>query len=162
MRYAVPIATLFLLASCASHRGPARPPAEDDYRRLAKHILDNTPDHTHFVQGIEFDWCIFIPPKDDPLPQLSEEVLKRLRKKYTVYLTEEDIPPNRKIYRNGQLAGFQSGFMFRYELEPLGPTRIRIQYSDWEGLLAASRHSVTYEWTGSSWKITKKGSMRVS
>lgn len=162
LRYVVLVAMVVLTASCGSLGGPVRPPVGDDYARLAKHVLDNTPEHTHFVKGIEFEWCLFIPPKDDPLPQLAEEVLKRLGKKYAVYLTEEDIPPSRKIYRGGQLAGFQGGFLFRYEIEALGPARIRIHYSDWEGLLAASRHSVTYEWNGKSWKATQKSTMAVS
>ncbi len=152
-----------LLVSCASDGGPpARPPSAADYAGLAKHVLDNTPEHTHFVTGTRFSWCLFISPTNDPLPPLTAEVVARLRKKYTVYLAEEEIPSERKMYRGGQLAGFQGGFMFRIEVEPLGPARVRIHYYDWEGMLAASGRNVTYEWTGRAWQVVDKGNMWIS
>ena len=162
MRYAITVAALLLLASCASDGGPVRPPDESDFDGVAKQVLDNTPEHTHWVKGTKFSWCMFISPKDNALPQLTEKVLARLRKKYTVYLTEDEIPAASKMFRNGEMVGFKNGFMFRMEIEPLGATRLRIHYSDWETQLAASTFSVTYEWTGRSWKSAGRDRMTVS
>ena len=152
MRYLVSLMAMLLLVSCAGNGRPAEPPTGADYVELAKHVLDNTPEHTHFAEGAKFSWCLFIAPRDDQLPQLTQEVLKRLRKRYTVYLAEDEVPLEQRMYRDRRLVGFRNGFMFRFDVEPLGPGRIRIHYAAWEGELAASGRNVTYEWTGKSWR----------
>lgn len=133
-----------------------------DLSLLADYALKNTPEHLHFAPGTEFSWCLFDAGKDDPLPRFTEEVLSKLRKKYTVYTSEADVPDDRKHMHRGRLIGYRDGFYFHVRAEVLNPTTIKVHYSDWEAGLASSAHYEVYEWTGKVWKIIEKEDLSVS
>jgi hypothetical protein len=136
--------------------------AKPDCSLLADEVLKNTPEYTHFAPGTVFSWCLFRSPKEDPLPELTQAVLARLRKKYVVYLSDAEIPAEEKLFHDGRLGGYRNGFSFEVHLERLGPRLVKIHYADWEGLLAASRHHQVYKWTGRAWKVVEKSAMVVS
>jgi hypothetical protein len=136
--------------------------AKPDWSMLADEVLRNTPEHTHFVRGTTFSWCMFRSPKDDPLPEVTQAVLAKLRGKYVVYLSDSEIPDALRRFDAGRLVGYSNGFSFAIHIERLGPRVVKIHYSDWEGNLAASAHYKVYRWTGRSWRVVKKSAMLVS
>jgi len=133
-----------------------------DYSLLAEQVLKNTPEYTHFEPGTTFSWCLFEPPEQDNLPQLTKAVITNLSEKYKLYLSKTEIPDILKTVRNGELTAYKNGFSFRIRVEILSQHKIKIHYSDWVGNLAASLHFKVYKWTGKSWKIIEKSRMLVS
>ena len=136
--------------------------AKPDWSVLADKVLENTPEHTHFAPGTAFSWCLFRSPPDDPLPELTRAVLAKLRSKYVVYLSDSEIPDAARLFDAGRLVGYRNGFSFAIHVDRLGPRVVKIRYSDWEGVLAASRHYQVYRWTGRSWRVVEKSAMLVS
>lgn len=133
-----------------------------DYSLLAEQVLKNTPEYTHFEPGTTFSWCLFEPPEQDNLPQLTKAVITNLSKKYKLYLSRTEIPNSLKSFYNGELVGYKNGFSFGIRVEILSQHKIKIHYSDWVGDLASSSHFKVYKWTGKSWEIIEISSMFVS
>lgn len=128
---------------------------------LAVRILENTPEHLHWAPGTTFDWVLIDPTHIEAPEVVRSEVLRRLKQKYTVYQSDKDIPDNDKETINGQLAGYTKGFSFNFKLR-FEDELVHIDYSDWEGVLAASWHTVTYRWNGKEWAVVRTGPMTVS
>lgn len=128
---------------------------------LALRVLENTPEHLHWVPDTKFAWVLFDPTRVEAPEALRAEVLRQFKAKYIVYQSEAEIPDNYIEMRNGQLAGYAKGFSFNFKLH-FEDKLVHIDYSDWEGVLAASGHTVTYRWNGKEWAIVKTGPMTVS
>ena len=150
----------------AHEHGPAIPTVNvtlsgAQIEALAVRILENTPEHLHWAPGTTFAWVLFAPTHIEAPEAVRTEVLRQLKLKYTVYHSKEEVPDDHKEMRNGQLAGYTEGFSFNFKLH-LEDKLVHIDYSDWEGVLAASWHTVTYRWNGKEWAIVKTGPMTVS
>jgi len=132
-------------------------------RLLAARILENTPEFIHFDQGTVFQW-VFLDPDTKAQPELREEVVQRLGRKYTVYLDEKDIP-DALVEKTADGAGcvaYRAGFFFSFKVEPQDDGTVKVQYRDWEGVRAATSHWTTYKWTGSEWTAIEEGPMTIS
>jgi hypothetical protein len=132
-----------------------------DYALLADQVLQNTPEHLHFAPDSKFSWCFVKFYEDDVLPELKQLILTKLRSKYTVYLSESEIPGNLKHFKEGKLTDYEGGFSFTVGMKLLNHQRVRICYGDWEGDLAGSKHCEVYEWTGKMWKVIEKEPMAI-
>ena len=130
---------------------------------LAERILENTPEHVHFVDGTVFSWVFLdVAPQTD-LAALQEVVLNKLRERYTVYVYESEIPRHRLIKTDdGRLRGYKEGFQFSYRIEREAEGTIKVHYSDYEGELAASGHWERYRWTGNDWELVEESAMIVA
>jgi hypothetical protein len=132
-------------------------------RLLAEEILKNTPEHIHFAPFTRFQWVLLSPKTQDNPPDLQEEVVRQLARKYTVYMKQEDLPEDLMTRgEDGTLIGYKGGFSFRYNVQFENETTVKIRYSDWEGNLAASFHWKRYEWTGHHWRVIEKSGILVS
>ena len=130
---------------------------------LASEIMEHTPEHVHFAEGTTFSWVLFEQVDSDADTALTTAVIDRLKKKYTVYRSEQEIPPTEIIRsESGKLLGYRDGFSFRFSVKFLGDHRVEVRYSDWEGNLAASSQTISYQWTGSQWETVSRGSLLVS
>lgn len=136
---------------------------EAQAERLADKILENTPEHTHFVEGTTFSWVLLAPEVQSNPSPLQDVVLQKLRKKYTVYLDLSGVPEDLQFKdENGQVRGYKGGFAFCYQVERKSWRSVRVNYSDYEGELAASVHWKQYKWKRKDWKIVAKSGMLVS
>ena len=101
MRHLVGLFTAFLAVGCdhAAPRGASfQPLSKEQVESLATEVTTNTPEHVHFVKGTTFSWVLFEQEDSGPAG-LIEAVLNRLREKYTVYRSKEDVPSSRMIAR---------------------------------------------------------------
>ncbi len=154
-------AGLLLSSGCPQEGEPEE--AQARIEALADEIVRHTPEHVHYAEGTAFSWVFVELQEPQPIPGLSEAVLKRLRERYTVYRSEEEIPEDRLSRAPDRtLLGYQDGFRFKFEVEVLGPDRVKVRYEDWEGNMAGSGQTITYEWNGSAWEIVEKGPLFVS
>lgn len=142
-------AAMIFLATCVT-AAPGRPFTPRQVNALAAVIVRNTPDHIHFAPGTRFAWVLADWDPDGSPPEVWEAVLRRLEKKYQVYRSENEIPEEALVKKDGEIIGYQGGFAFGFEIERAGPG-IQVQYHDYEGNLGASGHSVRYKWTGLIW-----------
>ena len=136
-------------------------PSQPRVEALADRILENTPEHTHWVKGTRSDWVLFDPAEIVAPQELQDEVLRRFKKKYKIYESFEQIPDELKRMVNGQLAGYNSGFEFTYKVRIENEKAI-VAYFDWEGMRAARWQTITYEWNESDWIIIEKGPGAIS
>jgi hypothetical protein len=130
---------------------------------LAERILENTPEYIHFAPGAKFSWVLFSPVTTSNAPELQNEVISLLKKKYTVYFNRSDIP-NEFLYKgnDGKLRGYKSGFSFAFTTEFEKTGIVKINYWDWEGNMAASSHWTRYKRTGKQWDVIGKSRLIVS
>ncbi len=150
-----------LLGACLQE--PTEGWARAQVEALADEIVRHTPEHVHFEEGTRFSWMLLETQEPERIPGLNQAVLGRLRERYTVYLSQEDIPPDRQILApDGTLQAYRDGFRFKFEVEILAPGRVKVRYEDWEGNLAASGQAITYAWRGSSWEVVEEGPLYVS
>jgi hypothetical protein len=121
-------------------------------RRLAEAIVKNTPEYIHFEAGTKFDWVLTDWDSASTPPEVEKAVLRLLAKKYKkVYRHEAELPPEALVMHEGQLAGYQGGFSFGFEIEREGLGIVKVRYHDYEGNLAASGHWKRYLWNGLFW-----------
>jgi len=131
--------------------------------RLALKILENTPEHTHWGKGAHFDWVLITwDPNANPTP-IQDAVFNLLRKKYIVYHTVGAVPDKFRVKdSNGDLNHYDGGFDFSFAVTIEDKNTVKVLYSDWEGILASSRHWKRYKWTDSDWVVIEKSVMMVS
>ncbi len=130
---------------------------------LAERIIENTPEYVHFRPGAKFAWVLFSPVTTSNALELQNEVLSLLKKKYTVYYNDADIPQEYLHHGSkGELIGYKNGFSFGYHAEMENEGMIKIQYCDWEGNLGGSNHWTRYKWMGTYWDIIEKSPLIVS
>lgn len=154
-RFPLRILLCFALWNCQ-----CAPPSRIDL--LAREILKNTPEYIHYDKGARFRWVV-IGTTHDTGSELHGEVIKQLRQKYTVYLSNDEVPERlKRRSRDGRLVGYKEGLRFSFRTEFREPRIVTIHYSDWEGSLAASWHWKRYEWTGTSWRVVEKSPITVS
>jgi hypothetical protein len=162
-RLVVALAAFLVLGGHAAEDDTSHKLSTAQLESLATEIMRHTPEYLHYVEGTTFSWVLFTQETEDSLPGLTAAVLSRLRKKYTVYRSKEDVPSTELILdRGGSLLGYRDGFLFHFTATILGESRVEVRYSDWEGNLSASSQTVLYEWTGSRWKVIEKGPLVVS
>ncbi len=117
---------------------------------LADEILKNTPEYIHFKKT--FLWVLISSEAKDNMPELFEEVIRKLKVKYKVYLNESDIPEHLKIRSSqGMLLGYKDGFKFVYKISSEKNNILIICYNDWEGNAAGSYHCEKYQWDLTNW-----------
>jgi hypothetical protein len=132
-------------------------------RALAQRIIDNTPEHVHWAKGTVFSWVLLSPEINSNPPELRDEVITRLKQKYTVYLRKEELPDEVLMKDStGGLAGYRCGFSFSFQIELESDRTVKVHYADWEGNVAGSRHWTRYEWAGFGWKVVGKSRMEIS
>lgn len=167
---AIFICIVLICISCRigpAHKNSSAIPSTDaalsslQIQALAVRVLENTPEHLHWAPGTKFAWVLFDPTQSEAPEAVRTEVLRQLKQKYTVYQSENEIPDNYRKTRNEQLVGYADGFSFTFKMK-FEEELLHVDYSDWEGNLAASWHTVTYRWNGKEWAVVKTGPMTVS
>ena len=162
-RLIVAFAALSVLCCHAIKGGPSHTLSKAQVESLAVEILENTPEHVHYAKGTTFSWVLFEQQDPDPIPALTTAVLDRLKEKYTVYRSRDDIPATQLVRdESGELIGYRDGFSFRFSATVLGADKVEIRYADWEGNVGASSRTISYEWTDSQWKVITRGPLLVS
>lgn len=136
---------------------------EIQIKLLASRILENTPEHIHFAEGTTFSWVVLSPTIKENPRALQDEVIRQLKEKYTVYSRKEEIPDRLVVKDNkGHPVGYRDGFSFSFKVEFEKEGTIKVYYTDWEGILAASSHWKRYEWTGNNWNAAEQSPLEVS
>ncbi|MBI2421635.1 MAG: hypothetical protein HYV27_02315 [Candidatus Hydrogenedentes bacterium] len=152
--------------SCATVSGPYGAPARmssAQVAQLADRILENTPEHVHWVEGTTFDWVLLGDGVVSNPVGLNEAVLARMEQRYTVYRSAAEIPEGLvEREADGQISAFKGGFRFDYGVTFLGRGRVKVAYADWEAFLAASSHWKVYRWNGAEWEIVDHSTLTVS
>jgi len=147
------------------HLGPSEKQTltQEQISALAERIVENTPEHIHWAKGTVFSWVLLSPETDSAPPALRDEVLARLKQKYTVYLRKEQLPDDVMMKDGtGKLIGYHRGFSFSFQVELEIERTVKVHYADWEGNVAGSRHWTRYKWAGSNWKVAEQGPLWVS
>ena len=152
--------TLILLVACSS--ATLRDKLSDDQvRALAREVLRHTPEHTHFAQGTRFDWVFFTPGDEVAYPEAIPAIRDALASKYQVYSGDEKLPPGAEGH-DGVSTSYVGGFLFSVSIRRVDEKTIEVEYSDYEGSLAAGRQTVRYQWRGSHWAKTWESPQVVS
>jgi hypothetical protein len=125
--------------------------------------MENTPENIHYSKSKKFAWVLLTEKIKLSPAELQGEVIKELQKKYTVYLRREEVP-TKLIEKNddGSWYGITDGFTFSFWIEFESVDVIKVNYVDWENMLAASSHWKRYRWTGKDWLMIEKSSLLVS
>jgi hypothetical protein len=163
--FTVMIIVSLVLVSCSSVPvvRNSLPPSKTKMQLLAERIIENTPEYVHFALGAKFSWVLISPATKSNAPELQNEVITLLKKKYTVYFNADDIPKE-YLYHGGkgELIGYRDGFSFGFSAELEKEGIIKVRYWDYEGNEGASDHWTRYKWTGKRWDIIEKSPLTVS
>jgi hypothetical protein len=121
---------------------------------LAREVLAQTPEHTHFAKETKFEWVCFRPAREgDLFPRFTELVRHELRDKYAVYSTETEIPAS-FVGHDAVATSYRSGFLFSVALRKIQSDRVEIEYQDYEASLAAGHRIIEYFWSDGRWQQT--------
>lgn len=110
-------------------------------------------------------WVLLEVKPDDAPPELVAAVKRLLEAKYTLFASHEELKPHQvDIQQSGDYEGrsYRGGFLFSFRVEVRSPTLVVVHFSDYEGPLAASSHSVSYRWVGDRWKKVAESALLVS
>ena len=131
--------------------------------RLAAEVVQHTPEYLHWAKGTRFSWVLLDTPDRD-FVDVAEKVRTLLRKRYTVYTSESEVPESLIQHDTNEGLGprYIHGFRFSWRITTLSGAEIEVEYSDYEAPLAASSQTVRYRWTGSRWRFVRSGPLAVS
>jgi hypothetical protein len=148
-----------MMLGCASGQSavPQQPAlSESQIDALAREAVLHTPEHTHFAKGTHFEWVLFLQAAADDGCGATAAIARELRKKYTVYQQESELPEG--AVEDDDMVGkrYRGGFIFGVRCAVIGENKVEVEYSDYEGSLAAGNQTLRYRWVWKKWIVTWK------
>src|SRR5687768_13652584 len=110
--------------------------SHDQLTALAREVLRHTPEHTHFAETTRFEWVFFTPGDEVAYPEAIPAIRQALTSKYTVYSRGDKLPSGAERH-DGVGTSYVGGFLFSVSIRRIDVKTIEIEYSDYEGSLAA-------------------------
>lgn len=116
---------------------------------LADHIIEYTS-HV-WAYKTKFVWIVLEDIKDNP-EILNTAVLEKIKKKYQVFNTRDDIPEKFKGYGGDKKNdGYNGGFIYKYKITFDSADTITVKFEVYIAPLDAMGCDKQYKWNGKEW-----------
>jgi hypothetical protein len=96
-------------------------------------------------------WILLDGTSQGGAPAIDADVLRRLEQQYRVFHREADLPGD-FVRRQGSWVGYEQGYRFRYQLDFLESSRVRVWVKSTYGNWGCDFYYRVYRWEGSEWR----------
>ncbi len=133
--------------------------SKEQAEKLADRIIENTATQNRHRTSdsewvaTEFEWIVFENIKDNP-DILNATVLEKIKKKYQIFNSRDDIPEKFRGYgENKKIGGYNGGFIYKYNITFDSADTITINFEMYFAHLNATGWENKYKWDGKEWII---------
>jgi len=96
-------------------------------------------------------WVLLDPTSRGGAPAVEAEVLRRLKQQYRIFGSEQELP-GEYLRRQGTWVGYEHGYRFRYQLDFLTSSRVRIWIKVTYGNWGCDFYYKVFKWEGAEWR----------
>ncbi len=96
-------------------------------------------------------WLLVDPTSRAGTLAVEAEVLSRLKQKYRVFGSGQELP-GEYVRRRGSWVGYEHGYRFRYQLDFLSSSRVRVWIKTTHGNWGCDFYFKVFTWEGSEWR----------